>query len=262
MPGLISNDGVFGFTLSKDGKTALWVHSGGKRDSLYILETRKIKSEWSTPRLASFSTKTNKWKDIDPIFSPDGKFVYFQSTRPVTGNADKADFDIWRVEKTKTSWKEPIHLGNILNTEASESYASVSKDGTIYFMKDHPDKAGNSEVYFSKLINNQYDVPVNMGAPINTSYRESNPFISPKGDYIIYFSNDTSGHGEVDLYISFKKGQSWSAPKNLGPNINSKLAEFCPFVHKKKLYFTRQVKTDGRMKENIYVVNFDAKVYK
>ena len=262
MPGLISNDGVFGFTLSEDGKTALWVDSGGKRDSLFIMESRKIKSKWSSPSLASFSTKTNKWKDIDPIFSPDGKFVYFQSTRPVPGKADKTDFDIWRVEKSKTSWKEPLYLGNILNTDASESYASISNDGTIYFMKDHPAKAGNSEIFFSKLKNNQYEAPENMGAPINTPYRESNPFISPKGDYIIYFSNDATGFGEVDLYISFKEKNGWSIPKNLGPKINSSIAEFCPFVHKKKLYFTRHEKKDGRLNENIYVVDFDANDYR
>lgn len=33
-PHLISNGGVFGFTLSPDGKTALWVHSQGKREKL------------------------------------------------------------------------------------------------------------------------------------------------------------------------------------------------------------------------------------
>ena len=40
-PGLISNGGVFGLTVSPNSKTALWVVSHGKRDTLQIMESQK-----------------------------------------------------------------------------------------------------------------------------------------------------------------------------------------------------------------------------
>jgi hypothetical protein len=52
-----------------------------------------------------------------------------------------------------------------------------------------------------------------LGLPINTNERESNPFISPNGKYMIYFSTNKNGLGEVDLYISFKKKIIGQLPK-------------------------------------------------
>ena len=263
-PGIISNDGVFGFTLSSNSETALWVSSNGKRDTLKIMESRKINGKWSTPVVAPFSTSTGEWKDIDPIFSPDGKTVLFQSNRNTGRSTSRNDFDIWAVDFHNSIWGKPYNIGNVINTEASESYASMTLDKTIYFMKENPNRSGQSDIYFSEYINGQYGIPENIGSPINTNARESNPFISPKGDYIIYFSSDEKGFGDVDLMISTRKNGNWTKPQNLGKSINSNIAEFCPFVHEneKKLYFSRQEKIDSRMKENIYSVNFDVQKYK
>ena len=263
-PGLISDAGVFGLTLSPDGNTALWVKSNGKRDTLIILQSDKINGRWTKPVAASFSSKDAKWKDIDPIFSPDGKTVLFQSNRPVPDRPSRTGFDIWAVDRTNEGWTAAYHLGNTINTDASESYASVTRQGHIYFMKDNPAKAGNSDIYVSRKINAVYQEPENIGLPVNTaSFRESNPFISPDEDYILYFSSDSTGLGEVDLYISFKKNGKWMQPKNLGPKINSTLAEFCPFYHEKekRLYFSRQKKGEGRMYEDVYFIEIDLKKF-
>lgn len=263
-PGLISNNGVFGFTLSPNSEIALWVNSNGKRYTLKIMESRKVEGKWSNPKVASFSSPNGEWKDIDPIFSPDGKTVLFQSNRNFGRASTRNDFDIWMVSRTHQGWSQPYRLGDEINNETSESYASIDQSKTIYFMKENPDGIGQSDIYFSEYKNGKYQTPKNIGLPINTNNRESNPYISAKGDYIIYFSSNQSGLGDVDLVISIKKNGKWTKPKNLGAPINSSLAEFCPFFHKKekKLYFSRQEKKDSRMFENIYSVNFDEKKYK
>ena len=257
-PGLISNNGVFGFTLSPDGSEAFWVQSNGGRDSLIIMSSHKVHGEWQSLKPASFSGNY-EWKDIDPVFSPDGNKVLFQSDRPVPGKPDRTGFDIWAVERTKNGWSEPMHLGNVLNSDASESFASITKNGNIYFMKQNPDGTGSSDVYVSRYIADKYHEPENLGHPINTSFRESNPFISADEDFIIYFSSDTSGFGGVDLFISYKEDDKWSTPKNLGPVINGPVGEFCPFYHQKQktLYFSRTEQTEGgRRIENIYSIAF------
>lgn len=264
-PGLISNGGVFGFTLSPDSRVALWVQSNGKRDTLKIMESRKTKGKWSAPRVASFSTTSGTWKDIDPVFTPDGKKVLFQSTRNTHRTPDRKDFDIWAVALTPTGWTEPYALPGEINSEASESYASMTTDGTVYFMKENDNNIGRSDIYFSELKAGEYQKPQNIGMPVNTAERESNPFIAADGSYIVYFSSDSTGLGEVDLWISFRKNEQWTTPANLGAPINSAIAEFCPFVHakEKRLYFARQRKTEtGRMEENIYSVNFNVNRYR
>ena len=265
-PGIISTGGEFGLTISPDSKTAFWVRSNGGRDTLIIMQSEKRNGKWQKPVPAGFSTATAEWKDIDPIFSPDGKTVLFQSNRPVPGQPQRKGFDIWQSTKTKDGWSQAKHLGNVINTDSSESFASISANGTIYFMKVNEDGIGKSDIYFSKKVNGAYQTPQNIGMPINTSERESNPYISAKEDYIIYFSSDTKGYGDVDLYISFRKDGKWTEPKNLGLPINSADAEFCPFVHEKekRIYFARQKKiaASNRFIEEHYWFPFDVNQYR
>ena len=262
-PGLITNGGEFGLTISPDSKTALWVNSNGKRDSLRIMESRKVNGKWTKPVIASFSDPTGKWKDIDPMFSPDGRLLLFQSDRLKLTDTSRTDFDIYAVQVLPGGWGEAYNMGNEINTAQSESYASMTSSGHIYFMKENSNRIGKSDIYKSAFENGKYQQPVNIGLPVNTHGRESNPFISPDEQYLVYFSNDSLGFGEVDLYISTRKDGKWNTPVNLGKPINSEAAEFCPFYHEteKKLYFSRQVKQTGRMKEDLFWVDFDLHRY-
>jgi len=259
-PNIISDGGVFGFTLSPDGKEAFWVQAKGKRDTLLIMQSHLAGGTWQAPKPAPFSTGGGKWKDIDPVFSPDGKTILFQSNRPVQSMPARKGFDIWAVKKTPKGWSEAFHLGNVINTDSSESFASMANNGNIYFMKSNENGVGLSDIYVSKFVKGAYQKPENLGFPVNTNFRESNPYISPKEDYLIYFSTDSTGFGDVDLYISYNKNGKWSPPTNLGQPINSAVAEFCPFVHQKqkRLYFARQRKEGDRFVENIYWYPFTA----
>jgi len=65
------------------------------------------------------------------------------------------------------------------------------------------------------------------------------PAISNDGKYIIFASEMKGGFGGSDLYVIEKKGNSWSAPKNLGAQINTKGDEDFPVIYKDNtLYFS------------------------
>jgi hypothetical protein len=263
-PTTISKDGVFGLTVSPDGKEAFWVNSNGGRDTLTIMQSHKLNGKWQKPEIASFSV--NKiWKDIDPMFSPDGKMLLFQSNRPVEGKPDRKGFDIWAIKKEKNKWSLPYHLGNDINTDVSESFTSMTKKGDIYFTKENPDGISKLDLYVSRYSDGKYQTPLNVGLSINTTERESNPFIDKDEKYMVYFSSNPDGLGDVDLYISFNEKGIWTKPINLGNKINSKVGEFCPFVYEKekKLYFSRTEQLENkRRKENIYSIDFDVNKYK
>lgn len=268
--GMVSNDAVFGFTLSPDAKHAFWVQSNnGRRDTLYIKEATLKKGSFQQAQIASFSAEaaSGKWKDIDPLFSPDGKTVLFQSTRPVPGLPGRKGFDIWAVSKLKNGkWSDAWHLGNAVNSDSSESYASIANNGNIYFTSNLPNNFGGTDLYVSKFVNGIYEPAQNLGNIINSGDRESNPYIAPDESYLLYFSSKKeNSYGEVDLYISYKTNGQWQPGINLGAPINSVIAEFCPFYHakQKRLYFSRQQKKNtGGMIENIYSVSFDPNAYR
>ena len=255
--GVISNDGIFGLTLSPEGNHALWVHSKGKRDTLIIKESMKINGKWQTPEITSFSG--NVWKDIDPMFTPDGKTILFQSNRPMVDFPNRKRMDMWAVSKLKNGWSAPYHLGNVINTDSSESFASATKTGNIYFTKETGTQKG--DLFYAEFKNGSYQAPINLSS-INTSRRDANPFISPSEDYLIYASPKEDNENDSDLFISFKIGGQWAIPQNLGTVINSTENEFCPFVHKKqdRIYFSRLKRGKPKNIENTYFVSDFSKI--
>lgn len=260
--GTLSTGDVFGLTLSPDGKTAVFVKAYGGRDSLHLYTSSWENGQWTKPQVAPFSTTGTRWKDIDPIFSPDGKLLLFNSTRAVTGHENKADFDIWAVQRKADTWGEPYHLGAVINTDSSDIYASVAQSGNLYFSSNRVGGEGKLDLYMSEYHHGTYQTPKNLGVNLNTINNDSNPYISPKEDYLIFWQQNPGGYGASDLYISFKQKGNWSKPMNLGPEINSKLGDFCPFVKGKKLYFSRTEVREGKRIENLYSIDFSAKEWK
>jgi hypothetical protein len=259
-PGLVSDNGAFGFTLSPDGQHALWVQSGGGRKRLVIVESRKVDGKWQAPMPVPFSS-TDGARDIDPAFAPDGKSIIFQSNRPVPDKPARKGFDIYTVALQDGRWGPAVHLGHDINSDDSESSGAVAADGTIYFMKNGAES--KSDLWRSRRIGGRYGVPERLTAPVNSGpWRESNPFIAADQSYLLYFSDAPGGAGDVDLYISFQGKDGWSTPHNLGAPFNTALAEFTPWVHGGRLYLARQAKEGERFIENIYSYPFDPERYR
>jgi outer membrane protein OmpA-like peptidoglycan-associated protein len=57
----------------------------------------------------------------------------------------------------------------------------------------------------------------------------------------LFITAELSGtQGYDDLYLSEWNGKAWSKPRNLGKQVNSRGAEFAPFVTNDSLFFSRQ----------------------
>lgn len=73
----------------------------------------------------------------------------------------------------------------------------------------------------------KFSRPTNLGAVINSSSGEHDPFIAPDESFLIYNSDRPGGYGEADLYISCKKDGVWQSPVNMGSTINTSSYEYC-----------------------------------
>jgi hypothetical protein len=156
------------------------------------------------------------------------------------------------VKKQNSGWSTPYHLGNTLNSDSSESFASISKNGNVYFTLENGIHQG--DIYMSEYKDGEFQPQKSLGLVINTDLRESNPFISPDENYLIYVASKPENEKDADLYVTFRKGNSWSKPINLGDVLNTSANEFCPFIHYKqdRIYFTRMTRTANRNIENVY----------
>jgi len=206
---------------------------------------------WSEPQIASFSGRHN---DLVPSFSPDGKKLFFISDKPLTGETEKEDFDIWYIDLSGTRGMNPINIGSPVNTEKNEYFPSVTSDGTIYFTASY-DSLSKEDIYFARLENNEYTEPVRLGESINTTNYEFNSFISPDESFLLFSSygrEDDLGGG--DIYISHKlEDGSWSQAQNMGYSINSDKLDYCPFVtyDGKYMFFTSE-RMDRELQSNYH----------
>lgn len=77
---------------------------------------------------------------------------------------------------------------------------------------------------------------------LNTpKYLESTASITPDGKTIYFASDRIGGHGGLDIYrIERKSDGTWTAPINLGPEVNTAANEDAPFIHpdQQTLFFT------------------------
>ncbi len=199
----------------------------------------------------------SEFPDYYPIISPDESTLYFTSRRK-GGAAARAEFDglypsdIYIAQVKDGKLAKAIPIGSPINTALDEQVVDVSEDGTIMlFYIDHIEVFG--DVWITRRINNKsaWLKPEPLPKVINSGMETSasiykNP--TTEEEVLLIASSrpgttDNPNYGETDIYMSRKLPTgSWSDPKNLGANINTKYKEEFPQLSDdgKTLYFASQ----------------------
>lgn len=209
--------------VAHDGKTVYWVQF-----QTHILESHFRDGAWQPARPALFSG--GAWRDGDPFLSPDGRRLFFWSNRPLNGKSRKMNA-IWVVERTAAGWGEPRDVGeNVNGPEGGTGFPSPVASGALYYFGGGADSLGSVDIYRARRTQDGYAKPENLGPAINSKEADLDAWVAPDESYMILTSARPGGLGAGDLYISTQKDGVWSAPRNLGPKINTSGSECCPAV--------------------------------
>ncbi len=196
-----------------------------------------------------------------PTLTADNQRLYF------TVKNDNTMEDIMVSKKVDEGWSMPRSVSNNINTpEANEGTCAISGDGRTLVLTacNKKDGVGRCDLYISYRQGQEWSAPQNLGEPINTPYWESQPTLSADGRLLVFVSDKPGGYGKRDLYFSRKSADGqWSAPKNMGPYINTAKEEVSPFIHTndKSFYFA----SDGHLGMggfDIYTVDFEDSIVK
>jgi ankyrin repeat protein len=205
-PGIVYLDHTT-ISISPDGNEIYW----GNGYSILCSTIRD--GQWTRPVYPSFSGPNDiMFYDDVPFVSPDNQRLFFTSRRPVdTLSANTKKENIWYVERTTTGWSEPRPAGAAVNAMGLHWQVTVSGNGTLWFGGSDQNSFGAGDIYYSRLVNNEYTQPVNAGPVINTGESEMMPFIAPDESYLFFFRAILQ---RPYLFISFKgdDGQ-WQEPK-------------------------------------------------
>jgi Tol biopolymer transport system component len=219
---------------SADGRLLLFVKSTPEFGGWKIYQATRSRTGWSTPALAGFS---GQFLDADPQFSPDGKQLYFISTRTAPDKPRK-DLDIWVVNRVGNGWGTPERLPVPINSPGAEWFPRLQKDGSLYFGSDRRGGLGATDIYRAVRTPQGWEVS-NLGAPVNSAGDEYELEISPDGKAgILMAARDAATGG--DLYRTSRTKQGWSEPQRLGSAFNGPGLEVGPLITRdgKRLYFS------------------------
>ncbi|MRX68640.1 WD40-like Beta Propeller Repeat [Flavobacterium resistens] len=135
-----------------------------------------------------------------PTVSKDGKRLYFVSDMPGTiGSADIFVVDILG----KDQYSNPRNLGEKINTSGREMFPYIT-DKALYFASDGFLGLGGLDVFESRLNNEVFDEPVNLGAPLNSSMDDFGYIVNEDTNKGFVCSNRKTGKGDDDIY-SFER---------------------------------------------------------
>jgi Tol biopolymer transport system component len=238
-PGFISLDNrIEGRgSFSPDGSQFYFTVSATKIQNQKIFYSEYKDNEWTKPDTAAFSKKYANW---EPFFSADGQKLFFTSNRNKDTLSNHKDF--YYVTRIGDGWSEAQIVEKPINSQFTELFFSQSKNGNIYFTSNRPKGKGSSYIYFATKQTDGTFLVTKIGRPMNRFYLNWDPCIAPDESFLIFpaVSLFRISH-KADLYITYKSGDHWIKPKNLGKLINTKANEYGPFLSpdKKFLFFIR-----------------------
>lgn len=135
---------------------------------------------------------------------------------------------------------KPENLGENLNSANLEYFPSLTIDGKKMVFTQRINN--NEDFYESEFINGSWTKAKPLEGNINSArYNEGAQNISQDGQLLFFTGcNFPDGLGSCDLYVSRLTKQGWSAPENLGGNVNSEFWESTPSLSpdKNDLYFS------------------------
>ncbi len=166
-------------------------------------------SGWSAPREAPFSLPDQR--DSDPWLTPDGRTLYFVSSRPAPGrDAGRTDLDVWRVAiDASGALGAPEHLGPEVNSEKDELGPELH-EGWLYFGSSRPGGPAPFSIYRARLGEGGAFSPAEaLPRVVNSGRAQGDPTFSPKGDVMVFWRL-REGTSDGDLYALRRQGDGWA----------------------------------------------------
>ncbi len=113
-------------------------------------------------------------------------------------------------------------------------HPAVSNDGSLMvFSSDRLPNRGGLDLFVTRLRNDAWSEPLNLGAAINSSGHEWFPFLD-KMNNLWFSSTGHSGYGGFDIYFCPFNGEDWGPAQNLGSRINTSNNEMGFSIHSGK----------------------------
>lgn len=172
-----------------------------------------------------------------------------------------AEFQFKNCEFAQKALANPVNfnpkkLGSQINQFAYQYFPTVTADQRYFLYTGRGDgPEADENLFISEKTSSGWGTPASVSPMINSPYNEGAGTISGDGKTLVFTSCDrTDSYGDCDLYISVRRGDQWSKPKNMGPVVNSTAWDSQPSLSAdgRTLYFT-SLRKNGIGQEDIWM---------
>lgn len=158
---------------------------------------KAIRTGDSWENISQFRYNKSDFSVGHPSLSPDGNTLFFSSDMP----GGQGGSDLYYCQMIDGAWSEPMNLGMGINTEHDELFPFIAADGTLYFASNgHPGLGGLDIFAAPKQAVGNYELSINMGAPVNSLRDDFGLIIDSQGQRGYFSSNRPGGRGDDDIY--------------------------------------------------------------
>ncbi len=222
IPSITADGRTLIITSRRPGKSSALDIEGDKKyfEDIYMSKWDSINKVWTNVELLPGSINT-EGHDACTSISPDGKAIFIYKNEM---EKESRGGDIYFSKLSSSGkWGIPTPIGKPINTTYFEGGACIAPDGSmLYFVSERPGGFGHADIYSSKrLSRTEWDVPVNLGADVNSPEDEGGIFLAPDGKTLFLCSNGVNSMGGYDIFKTVNENGRWSKPVNLGYPLNS-----------------------------------------
>lgn len=226
-------------SFTADGQTMYYNCNNGDICVSHLIGTWEA-GNWTPPERLGAPINT-EYEEVEPVINGAGDKLYFSSIRP-GGRLQGIPF--------LSPFISVFQIGNTMATVMS---------GRSFF-----GGLGLPDVYVSYWVDGAWSEPQSLNEtadepPINTRFADHCLFFSADGNEAFWTSTREGGFGGNDIWTSRRVDGKWTAPENLGPNVNGPGDEHhsLPTPDDRSLYVTT-TRDGGYGGEDIYITTRDA----
>ncbi|AUP78844.1 OmpA family protein [Flavivirga eckloniae] len=185
-------------SFSPDEKTVYYTRSSRKKSLEYKLYKATLEEgshgNWINEELIYFNSENVSIEN--PFVNANGDKLYFAANMPdAIGGYDIYVSDI----NSDGTLGTPKNLGRKINTTSDDKHPYVSKDNEhLFFASKGHEGFGGFDFFVSKIFNNKYHTPKNLGSTINTPHDEIAYFYANKKSG--YFSSNRKEENSFDIF--------------------------------------------------------------
>jgi outer membrane protein OmpA-like peptidoglycan-associated protein len=231
-------------------------NKGGVASGQDIWTSQKNQLGWGNPS-NDLAALNNQLNNSVLGLSAKGDTIYLLSTYENKLSLQKGFSYSTRISET---WSRPekIHIPS-LNIQGNFYSGFVDESGQIMIISmESRNSLGEEDLYVSLMNKDGWSKPIWLGDSINSEGFEISPYLFKDQTTLLFASSGHGGYGDCDIFYAYRQDSTWNnwtAPKNLGPEINSSAFDAYPFAADDLIYFTSN---KGDSLSNLYTaINLD-----